>query len=86
MGCLLGGWIDQCLGMQGRIALIPAECDVDGSADSKLMAGLDLFTEQVKFEIRVPFPNFGWIVAPAVMAHAEQGDGIDMPLLQGLLP
>ena len=66
--------------------LIDAGGEVDRHVDADLVAGVDLFAQQVEFEMGMHPPHFGRVVAPAVMAAREAGDRIDRGVAESLLP
>ena len=73
-------------GVQHRHALVEAGSDVDRHIHIDLLARIELGAQQVELQVRMHFSHLGRVIAPAVMADRETGDGIHMRVPQLPLP
>ena len=73
-------------GVQHRHALIETGGDVDRHIHIDLLARVELGAQQVELQMGVHFAHLGRVIAPAVMADREAGDGVHVRVPQLPLP
>jgi len=72
-------WLDGVAGYRWMLPVVVALVGIVG------LQGLDLRTHEVEIQVRMHLPGRAGVVAPAVVALAEDGDGIEPRELEGAL-